>query len=182
MYNPTKKIYKTLKENIKLSIIGYDEPNNGRDLHIVKVEENGIDITKKLEPNWNRILFNLNKFEFCLSELNFCYFPFESGGIVYNFENSKILKLNYKTILPAYGKFIGNKFSKNQLIVVYDRLIHMINLNSMKIKNIEAKESERFEWFEFIDDDTIELSIFEVKKRGNMIDRIGNKKTLYNNV
>jgi len=164
-----------------MSLIGYDEPNNGRELHIVKIEKNGIDITKKLESKWNRILFNLNKFEFCKSGLNFCYIPFESGGILYNFENSEILQLNYTPILPAYRRFLGNRFSKNQLVVIYDRLLQMINLSSMTTKNIEAKENERFDWVEFLDDDTIETSIFEVKKMGNMIDRTGIKKITYNN-
>lgn len=175
------KTYCTPNKEVKLSLIGYDEPNNGRELYIVKIENNGIDITKKLEPNWNRILFNLDKFEFCKLKLNLCYFPFESGGVLFNYENFKIFKLNYKPILPAHRRFIGNKFSKNQLVVIYDRLIQMINLSVMKTKNIEAKDNERFEWIEFHDEDTIEVSVFEVKNRGNMIDIIKNKKIQYNN-
>lgn len=160
------KKYSTPSEKVILSLIGYDEPNNGRELNIVEIEENGVNITNKLEPNWNRIIYNLNKFEFNKPELNFCYIPFESGGILYNFQTSDILNLNFNSISPAYRNFIGNRFSENQLVVVYDTLLQMVNLNSMVTKNIEAKENERFDWFEFLDEDTIEVSVVEIKKTG----------------
>lgn len=137
--------YSTKNKKIKLSLIGYDEPNNGRELHIIKVEEEGIDITKKLEPNWNRILYNLDNFEFCTEDSRFCFFPFESGGVLYDTQDKSITSLKYTAILPAYRWFLGNKFSQNQLIVLFNRLIQVVNLSSMEVKNFESSENERFE-------------------------------------
>ena len=175
------KTFSTKNEKVKLIIVGYDEPNYGRELNIVRVEQEGIDITKKLEPNWNRICFNLDKFEFTKNGLNFCYLPFESGDTLYNYDSTKVQIFKHGPIASAHRRFIGNRFSNSQLIVVYDRLLKMIHLKTGKVRNIESKENERFNWIEFIDDNTVEVSIWEIKIRGNIMDRIGEKKTQYNN-
>ena len=48
---------------LKLEIIGYDEPNNGRELLIPKITNEGVDITDRfteVNGNWNRILMNID--------------------------------------------------------------------------------------------------------------------------
>ena len=57
----------------------------------------------------------------------------------------------------------------------------MINLKSKSIKGIKSEKEMMFEWVEFVDDDTIEVTINEVEKKGNTIKIIRKKKTLYNN-
>lgn len=57
----------------------------------------------------------------------------------------------------------------------------MINLKTKSIIDINAENETMFDWIQFMDDDTIEVTINEIEKKGNTIKIIGKKKTLYNN-
>lgn len=177
------KEYSTTDGKIKLTLIESEEPNYGRMLYKVKIEQNGVDATKEFEPNWNRIFYYLDKFEFASKDSKYCFFPFESGGILFDIENNQQYKLSPYPELPKYQyyRFIGNKFSNSQFVIVNNYFIEMINLKTKSIKGIKSEKETMFDWVEFVDDDTIEVTINEIEKKGNTVKVIGKKKTLYNN-
>ncbi len=77
------KVYSTTDKKLKLFLIESEEPNYGRMLYKVRIENNGKEVTSDFEPNWNRILYYLDKYEFASQNSKFCFFPFESGGIFF---------------------------------------------------------------------------------------------------
>ena len=178
------KEYSTKDEQTKLVLISSEEPNYGRMLFGVKVEINGRDVTSEFEPNWNKIFYKLDKFEFTSPNSQFCFFPFESGEILYDNQNKQKIKLGPLPRLPKYQyyRFIGNKFSANHLVVVRNYLIQMVNLQTGVINQIKAEPMEMFEWIKFVDTNTIEITINEIEKKGNTIKILRKRKTLYNNI
>ena len=172
------EFFETKNNELKLSIIGDDEPNYGRMLKIVKVEKNNIDITKQLEPNWNRINFNLSKFQFSIPEIQYCFIPFESGGILYDYQNDKIISLKYNSLLGKHRRFIGNIFTKNNLIVVFDHLIQVVNLKSQLISNFESETNERFVWVTEINDYEIDINIDIIEITGSVLNKIDEVKRI----
>ena len=177
------KEYLTKDGKVKLILIGAEEPNYGRMLYKVRVENNGKDVTSDFEPNWNRIFYYLDKFEFSSQNSKYCFFPFETGGILYDINNNEQLNLSPYPKLPKYQyyRFIGNLFSENQFVEVRNYLIKMVNLETKAMKEIKAEAETMFEWVEFVDDETIEVTINEIEKKGNTIKIKGKKKALYNN-
>jgi len=177
------KDYSTKDGKVKLILIEAEEPNYGRMLYKVRIENNGKDVTSDFEPNWNRISYYLDRFEFASQSSNYCFFPFESGGILYDIHNNQQLNLSPTPKLPKYQyyRFIGNQFSGNQFVEVHNYIIKMVNLETKVIKEIQANAETMFEWVNFVDDNTIEVTINEVEINGNTIKITGNKKTLYNN-
>lgn len=71
-------MYKSKQGNIELKIIGYDEPNNGRDLHIAELYIDGKNYSEDYFKNkWNRLNFNLNEFQFESVDLKYVFIPAE---------------------------------------------------------------------------------------------------------
>lgn len=177
------KEYSTKLGNIRLILIESEEPNFGRMLYKVKIEKNGVNVTKDFEPNWNRIFYYLDKFEFASKDSKFCFFPFESGEILFDIENNEQYKLRPYPELSKYQyyRFIGNMFSNSQFVLVQNYFIKMINLKTKSIREIKSEKETIFDWLGFVDDDTIEVTIHEIEKDGNTIKILGKKKILYNN-
>lgn len=177
------KEYSTKDKNVKLILLDSEEPNYGRMLYKVRIEINGVDATKDFESNWNKIYYYLDKFEFASIDSKYYFFPFESGEILYDIENNYQYNLRPYPELPKYHyySFIGNKFSENQFVIVQNYLIKMVNLENKSIKEIKAEANTMFEWVEFMDRDTIEVTVNYIEIKGNKINIIGKKKTLYNN-
>lgn len=114
MYNA----YKSIAGSIELKIIGYDEPNYGRELHIAELYINNINVTENFfKDNWNRLNYNLENF--CFESLNnkYVFIPAESNSFIIDTALMKTYFLPYKSISTV--KFQKNEFINNKLIVYY---------------------------------------------------------------
>lgn len=120
-------MYKSKQGNIELEIVGYDEPNNGRELHVAELFINGKNCSEEYFHNkWNRLNFNLHEFQFESEDLKHVFIPAEGESFVINTETYQIIKIPYKGVSTVYFK--GNKFSNNKIIVYYTDEIVEINL------------------------------------------------------
>ncbi len=76
-------MYNSRQGNIELKIIGYEEPNNGRELHIAELSINGKNYSDEyFKDKWNRLNFNLNEFQFESDDLKYVFIPAEGNSFV----------------------------------------------------------------------------------------------------
>lgn len=151
------------KDNkLKIQIIDSDEPNNGRMLWSVKVELNGTDISSKLfENNWNYINFETSNLELLDEKCDFYYIPVESIAKLIRKADKKIINLKYQGASTA--RFLGNKFSKNYLIEIFNDEISITNLNNFKNTNFKPDEDIRICHSEFIDEENIRIDMYKTE-------------------
>lgn len=122
-------MYKTKNGNIELRIVGYDEPNNGRELHIVELYINGENCTSKyFKDNWNRVNFNLKDYLFESPNFKYVFIPAESVSFIINTETLDSTPLPYKGVSTAL--FQKNEFIGNNLIIHYSDEIIEVNLEN----------------------------------------------------
>ncbi len=110
-------IYLSTNQLIKLEIIGYDEPNNGRALHVVNLDINGELQNETYFGNWNRLNENLSEYNMNSLCGNFAFIPAEGNGFLIDTNTFKKINLPYKALSTLL--FIGNYFTKNELIINY---------------------------------------------------------------
>lgn len=123
-------MYKTKKGNIELKIVGYDEPNNGRELHIAELCINGENYTSKyFKNNWNRLNFNLKDYLFESPNFKYVFIPAESVSFIINAETLDYTALPYKAISTTLFK--KNEFIGNSLIIHYSDEIIEYNLENV---------------------------------------------------
>lgn len=117
MYYPFD-ILESFDQILKLEVVGYDEPNSGRELLIPKITIEGVDITerfKEVNGGWNRIIMNVN-FEFSHSFLPVVFIPYERNFILYNYKDDIISIINH------HSNFNHNWFVTNFFSVIFPLL------------------------------------------------------------
>lgn len=120
-------MYKSKQGNIELKIVGYDEPNNGRELHIAELFINGENRNNDyFKNNWNRLNFNLNDLQFESDDLKYVFIPAEGNSFIINTETFKSFYIPYKGISTILFK--KNEFTHNSLIVHYSDEKIVINI------------------------------------------------------
>src|SRR5690554_4891692 len=123
-----KTQYKSNNNNIELKIVGYDEPNNGRDLHIAELYINGENCTRKyFKDNWNRLDFDLDNFQFESPDSKYIFIPAEANSFVINVNTLSIIYMPYKGLSTIYFK--KNEFIENKIIIYYKDEIVEVNLD-----------------------------------------------------
>ncbi len=111
-------MYKTKSEHIELRIVGYDEPNNGRELHIAELFINGKNCSDDYFKNkWNRLNFNLSEFIFESDDLNYVFIPAEGDAFVINTQTLSIIYVPPKGGSTLFFK--KNEFLNNKIILHY---------------------------------------------------------------
>ena len=120
----------TTNKKIELKIVGYDEPNNGRELHIAELYINGENVTEKhFKGGWNRLNFNLSHFVFESPDKNYVFIPAEGNSFVIDLNTMDSAFLPYKGISTAL--FQKNEFVDGNLIIYYSDEILEIHLESL---------------------------------------------------
>jgi hypothetical protein len=113
-----KTLYQSNNKHIELKIVGYDEPNNGRSLHIAELHIDGENCTDKyFESNWNRLDFNLDEFQFESQDLKYIFIPAEGKSFIINTNTFSIIKLPFKALSTI--RFKKNEFFQNKIIIYY---------------------------------------------------------------
>ena len=110
-------IYKSTNQQIQIEIIGYDEPNNGRALHVVNLYINGELQNEKYFGNWNRLNENLSEYNMNALNGDFVFIPAEGKSFLIDTINLKKIELPYKALSTL--TFKGNKFTESELIIIY---------------------------------------------------------------
>lgn len=112
-------VYKSsIYHNIELRVIGYDEPNNGRELHIADIFIDGIKCSDQyFRDKWNRLNFNLEKFEFESRDKKYVFIPAESYSFIINCVDLSTIYSDFKGLSTI--NFIKNKFLEDKLQIFY---------------------------------------------------------------
>ncbi len=130
---------------LKLEVVGYDEPNNGRELLIPKISNEGVDITERFNEvngRWNRIMMNVN-FEFSHPFLPVVFIPYERNFILYNYKDDIVSIINYHSNY-THNRFVTNFFWSNFFVLISRRSLIFKNLINNTYYKILAKENELF--------------------------------------
>ncbi|MCX8531124.1 hypothetical protein [Chryseobacterium luquanense] len=123
-----KTSYQSKNRKIELKIVGYDEPNNGRELHIAEVYICGENLSHKyFENKWNRLNFNLNEFQFESPDSEYIFIPAEGNSFLINTSSFSIIKLPYKALSTI--RFKKNEFFENGIRIYYSDETIEINLS-----------------------------------------------------
>lgn len=120
-------MYKSKHGKIELRIVGYDEPNNGRELHIAELIINEENYTEKyFKDKWNRLNFYLQEFQFESQDLKYVFIPAEGNSFVINTDTLSIINLPYKGISTVCFK--KNVFVNDKIIIYYTDETIEVNL------------------------------------------------------
>ncbi|WP_291090054.1 MULTISPECIES: hypothetical protein [unclassified Empedobacter] len=164
MYYPFD-ILESFDQILKLEVVGYDEPNSGRELLIPKITIEGVDITerfKEVNGGSNRIIMNVN-FEFSHSFLPVVFIPYERNFILYYYKDDIISIINHHSNFN-HNWFVMNFFSNNFFVFISRRNLIFKNLINNTYYKIHAKENELFKSVNIDKDDLfiLEKSIVEI--------------------
>ncbi len=124
--------FKSKFHNLELKITGYDEPNNGRMLHVAELWMGGTDQTTKYFAHGLYLDFELTNY--CMDSLdgNFIFIPEEGGGVLIEMKSLEKIKLPYKGISTV--TFLGNTFTESALILNHtDQVIQFDILQRIQV-------------------------------------------------
>lgn len=117
--------------NIKLVIVGADEPNNGRMLHVADLYINDELQNNKYFGNWNRLNWNLDEYMFESDDGKFIYIPQENGGFLIETKTLNKIYMPVKSVTA--NTFLKNRFAGNLLEIVYKDKTITINLDNFLV-------------------------------------------------
>jgi hypothetical protein len=123
---------------VSLEIVGYTEPNNGRELWQADLLINSELKNQLFKNSWNVLNFNLNSYQFCSSDESLFFVPAEAESFVIDVSKSAdSLPVFY---FPAVGlstvTFLGNCFHHNQLVVVYRDRLHIYSGGQVQTESV----------------------------------------------
>ena len=114
--------------NFKLIIKEYEDEYNSTERWIVDLFINDELSNHYFKNDWNKIHFNVSKFIFVDKSNNYILIPAERSMFIIN-----TLTLNY-FLLPETketpGKFLGNIFKNNRLIILFSFYIFIYDFNT----------------------------------------------------
>lgn len=115
---------------IELKVIGYEEPNNGRELHVAELFVNGENATGSFFKNgWNRLNINLSNLMFESPDERFVFIPAEGNSFVINTNTLRSAFLPYKGISTVL--FQGNEFIAEKIVLHYSDELVEIDLEEL---------------------------------------------------
>ena len=155
------------QNNIVLEVIGYEEPNNGRELLLLKLSINGIDQTRKYFTTGNRMprYYDQASFQFTDKEQKFCFAATENESFLIDVINLDKIQLGQNFTKAGY-------FTDNLYIMIDKHKIYIKNLEDRSFQNIRITNFE-IEFAYFISENLLKIihsegniySIFDVKKQ-----------------
>jgi hypothetical protein len=166
--NPIDHKFTSINGKYYIQIVGFDEPNNGRELWEVKVFNESKDITSLLTSSRGFINFNTDQFQIDTNDSEFVYIPFEGVPKLIQTNDFTIIDLPYQPLSTV--RFIGNKFERNHLMEIYRDVIVLTNLQTLNSNTIKINDISTIEWAEFVNEQTlsVEYAYFELKDNQRM--------------
>jgi hypothetical protein len=114
--------FKSKFHNAELKITGYDEPNNGRMLHVAELWIAGVNQTLNFFEHGLYLDFELKNYNMDSPDGKFIFIPEEGGGALIDMSSLEKIKLPYKGISTV--TFRGNSFTESTLTLNHtDRVI-----------------------------------------------------------
>lgn len=144
---------------IELKIVGYEEPNNGRELYVVELFINDIDRTRDYFDDWNRIpLGGMRRhYQFSGMDKRFCFIPAESKMFLIDIQTLQKIELPDFDFLHLSHRLNGNIFDKNKHLLITEKQLFVTDLYSLESKTYKVSTSQAIEWAYFIDDNNLRL-------------------------
>lgn len=127
------KTFKSRFHNIELKIVGYDEPNNGRMLHVAELWIEGINQTVKYFEYGLYLDFELENYGMDSPDGKFIFIPEEGGGVLIEMNSLEKIKLPYKGISTV--TFRGNTFTGSMLTLNHTDRVIQFDLFTLKEKS-----------------------------------------------
>lgn len=114
--------FKSKFHNAELKITGYDEPNNGRMLHVAELWIAVVNQTLNFFEHGLYLDFELKNYNMDSPDGKFIFIPEEGGGALIDMSSLEKIKLPYKGISTV--TFRGNSFTESTLTLNHtDRVI-----------------------------------------------------------
>ncbi len=171
------EIIKSEFHDIVIELTGWDEPNNGRVLHVCNLIVNGRVENEKYFEGWNKLDEKLDRITLDSPDKKFVFIPAESGGFLIEAQTLNKVKLPYKRISTV--TFIGNYFSKNLLVLVHTDEIILYNLGNGISTRINFSKGN-IRWSEINDKDEL-LITYDDKQSGGQLTEAFDYKTIDTN-
>lgn len=110
--------FKSKNIDFELKTIGYDEPNNGRELWVADLIINGKQANQLFKHAWNRLNFHLDNYQMSDAAGQFVFIPAEGHAFLLNIHQiNQPIYLPYKPL--ATLQFVGNFFQSDYLVLLY---------------------------------------------------------------
>jgi hypothetical protein len=122
--------FKSKFHNAELKITGYDEPNNGRMLHVAELWINGVNKTKEFFDYGLYLDFELKNYIMDSLDGKFIFIPEEGGGVLIEMIRLEKIKLPYKGISTV--TFRGNTFTESMLTLNHSDMLIQFDLLQRK--------------------------------------------------
>lgn len=121
-----------------LEIVGYSEPNNGRELWQADLQINSKPQNQLFKSGWNALNFNLNSYQFCSRDESLFFVPAEGESFLIDLSNSagSPSVAYFPTVGLSTVTFLGNCFHNNQLAVVYRDCLHIYSGGQIRIESL----------------------------------------------
>lgn len=124
--------FKSGFHNLELKIVGYDEPNNGRMLHVAEFWIDGVNKTDRYFAHGLYLDFELKDYVMDSLDGKFVFIPEEGGGILIEMSTLEKIKLPYKGISTV--TFRGSTFTESTLILNHTDQVIQFDLIELKEK------------------------------------------------
>lgn len=122
--------FKSKLHTVELKITGYDEPNNGRMLHVAELWIAGVNQTLNFFENGLYLDFELKNYNMDSPNGKFIFIPEEGGGALIDMSSLEKIKLPYKGISTV--TFRGNTFTESTLTLNHTDQVIQFDLVDLK--------------------------------------------------
>lgn len=164
-----KPEYVSIEGTVTLKVLGYDEPNYGRELMIPEILENGEIINSKFCSKWwngwDRMSIPLKSFNFCSSNFTNVFLPFEKRLVLYNYCTGEIDEFFIN------GRLVENIFYSSYLFILSEKDLYVMNLANMNISVFKSGVNEILDKIE-IKSDVCILHVRATRLRGSTVDTL----------
>ncbi len=128
----------TESRSIVLKITDYMEPNHGRSLWLSDLLINQELKNDLFHQRCNYLNFNLDTFCFHSTDAKYSFIPAESVSFVINIHSQQVYYL--PVVLLSTLHYIGNVFTDRKLIIVYRYCLHIFDLYTTTIEQLDYAE------------------------------------------
>lgn len=130
-------------ERLLIKVIGYIEPNNGRELLEVNVLFDGENINERIFPKskkglWNYIPLPVDRIVMASNNKAYYFIPTESSGVILDNRGFKLIEIPPYLVDPKKkywrSRFVGNFFDRDVLVLMYLNQAVFVNLSNNEVK------------------------------------------------
>ena len=134
------------------------EPNNQRLLHVATVHHGSRDVTLMLcGSDTCHLYFPLDRWQLCDTDERAYYLPREGSALLLRPDGEPWVSLPAPPLSALH--FVGNYFSGEVLIEVYDTQVTLFDISTEQIAMLYPAEGERFQWAAYLGEGQVALLV-----------------------